>query len=57
VKVWLPVIESAMRQAATHRTVLPADLSPGQYRFNTNVEVMAAGEGHRIASNAFRVNP
>ncbi|MGH7463859.1 MAG: hypothetical protein ACREK1_01710, partial [Longimicrobiales bacterium] len=42
-------------QEAGYPAALPTPLSPGQYRYNTSIQLMEANEGHRVTSNAFRV--
>jgi hypothetical protein len=40
---------------ASFRTALPTALTPGQYRYVTNIEVMETGERHTVTSRPFNV--
>jgi hypothetical protein len=42
-------------QETRYNMVLPANLSAGEYRFVTGVEIMPVGERNGVASQAFRV--
>lgn len=39
-----------------YRTLLPAGLAEGQYRYRTNVEITSTSAYRSVTSNAFRVN-
>lgn len=42
-------------RSASYRTTLPRGLSPGEYRYNTSLEVMPANERLAISSSGFTV--
>ena len=42
-------------QSASYGTTLPRALSPGEYRYNTSIEVMQTNERHAISSSGFTV--
>jgi hypothetical protein len=42
-------------QSASYRTTLPGGLSPGEYRYNTGIEVMQTNERRAVTSSGFTV--